>query len=456
MKRRMITGVALLVCVLMSRTDAQTAIYHIGNSMTDLTYGVHQIANSKGCETVFGRHMIPGAPLSWLWGHPTDGVHEPSSCSNSHDCLSDNAWDVVVLQPWLRGLESDIESATNFINEARQGNPDVTVIIYAVGPRQADGIEDYDQLFEDSDASYRTGRAFYEALTTALRQAFPNNAIGLSPCAHIFNKVNHMLLNGQSIPAMSAFCDLWADCADDVHYSELGKYISATALYSVIFQGDPHNSAISGLRSANSTYSVPQGFAEVIWDLSVEVLGEEQQYCRIPALAQCDGYIPPPDSGNDTSTVENTPPDARITADVLSGPAPLTVHFDGSASTDPDSGDGVFGFGWSFGDGTTEGSVIEVTHTFTQPGEHEVIMMAEDYHGAKDYDTLAITVTETTHVSTPATKCRDLVAAGNEGSVRLYDLAGRPIALHGTAKRSSGVLLTVSEKSGVRVHLGGP
>jgi hypothetical protein len=60
--------------------------------------------------------------------------------------------------------------------------------------------------------------------------------------------------------------------------------------------------------------------------------------------------------------IPNQPPIAVMSANPLSGPAPLTVTFDGSGSTDPDGS--VTSWLWSFGDGTS-GIGAVVTHTYT-------------------------------------------------------------------------------------------
>ena len=61
----------------------------------------------------------------------------------------------------------------------------------------------------------------------------------------------------------------------------------------------------------------------------------------------------------------NLPPIAVMSANPLSGPAPLTVTFDGSGSTDPDGS--VTSWIWSFGDGSS-GTGAVVTHTYTTIG----------------------------------------------------------------------------------------
>ncbi len=58
----------------------------------------------------------------------------------------------------------------------------------------------------------------------------------------------------------------------------------------------------------------------------------------------------------------NQPPIAVMSANPLSGTAPLTVTFNGSGSTDPDGS--VTSWLWSFGDGTSATGAV-VTHTYT-------------------------------------------------------------------------------------------
>ena len=49
-------------------------VYFVGNSVTDtINYrGLAELAKSHGRQQIWGRHMIPGAPLQWIWEHPKD------------------------------------------------------------------------------------------------------------------------------------------------------------------------------------------------------------------------------------------------------------------------------------------------------------------------------------------------------------------------------------------------
>ena len=94
-------------------------------------------------------------------------------------------------------------------------------------------------------------------------------------------------------------------------------------------------------------------------------------------------------------------PTAAISANPLSGQAPLNVQFDGSGSTDPDptetltyswdlNGDGVFG------DATT----AQTSYTFTTLGSHTVTLRVTDTHGGTDTETVTIVVDNTVPVAT--------------------------------------------------------
>ncbi|MBW8884538.1 MAG: PQQ-dependent sugar dehydrogenase, partial [Planctomycetia bacterium] len=71
----------------------------------------------------------------------------------------------------------------------------------------------------------------------------------------------------------------------------------------------------------------------------------------------------------------NRPPLAADTADVTSGGTPLTVNFDGSASSDPD-GD-TLRYAWDFGDGTT-GEGVTVQHEYTVKGTYNAVLTVND------------------------------------------------------------------------------
>ena len=102
----------------------------------------------------------------------------------------------------------------------------------------------------------------------------------------------------------------------------------------------------------------------------------------------------------------NNPPTAVATASPTTGPAPLTVQFDGSGSSDPDAGDTLI-YAWDLdGDGAYDDSTAsQPTHTYTAAGTYPARLRVADSQGAADVsDPITITAGETpptAAISTP-------------------------------------------------------
>ncbi len=85
----------------------------------------------------------------------------------------------------------------------------------------------------------------------------------------------------------------------------------------------------------------------------------------------------------------NSPPDAVIVTDKLSGRAPLAVKFSGEASTDPDNN--LDHYSWSLPDlELKQGPTVE--YTFTEGGEFYVTLTVTDALGKSDSATVKVTV----------------------------------------------------------------
>lgn len=87
----------------------------------------------------------------------------------------------------------------------------------------------------------------------------------------------------------------------------------------------------------------------------------------------------------------NTPPNAVLDADQTSGPAPLSVQFDATASTDSDGE--IVSYFWDFDDGNTD-STASTLHTFESVGTFEVLLMVTDNEGGISTRSIIITVEE--------------------------------------------------------------
>ena len=134
----------------------------------------------------------------------------------------------------------------------------------------------------------------------------------------------------------------------------------------------------------------------------------------------------------------NRPPTARMTASPTSGPVPLAVSFNGSASTDPDAGD-TLTYIWNFGDGSPPQTTSSATtsHTYTTAGTFTATLTVRDNDGAQSSPVSALidagnTAPQVT-IDTPTTAARFAV--------------GQTITLHGTATDAEDGALPASSLS---------
>ena len=254
-----------------SASDAQTplAIFHVGNSLTDQAYGMHDIAMARGHETKFGRHMIPGAPLQWLWEHRDGGFRAPDGKKPADDILKDHKWDVLILQPFGRSPENSIEFGIKYAEAAYAGNPDCHVYVFAnypqIGKEQKRKGEWEQRWLSATDTR---GRAAFEKVAEGIAAAFPNKQPAkIIPVGEVMYRL-HLRMKDGKVPGFKHIADLYAD---GVHLNSEGKYLEAVTHYAVVFQEDPHDCIISGLRFWKAPYGVNRAFAEVVWDVVAEV-----------------------------------------------------------------------------------------------------------------------------------------------------------------------------------------
>lgn len=133
---------------------------------------------------------------------------------------------------------------------------------------------------------------------------------------------------------------------------------------SLIVTDDGSANPVGLLFAGSTTRTLGNPIGDVLSAFSVSVTSD------LGSCAGGDG-----DNGGDNGGGENQQPEASFTADPTSGEAPLDVHFDASASSDPD-GDALT-YSWNFGDGaTTTGEMAD--HTYTDAGEFTVTLTVSD------------------------------------------------------------------------------
>ncbi|MCD4755653.1 MAG: PKD domain-containing protein [Deltaproteobacteria bacterium] len=89
--------------------------------------------------------------------------------------------------------------------------------------------------------------------------------------------------------------------------------------------------------------------------------------------------------------IENQPPVALASTDVVVGQVPLLVNFDASDSYDPDGN--IISYNWTFGDGESSDEIYP-SHTYVQPGIYTVQLTVTDSDETTGTTALEIVVIE--------------------------------------------------------------
>ncbi|UMG94681.1 PKD domain-containing protein [Nocardioides sp. TF02-7] len=89
-------------------------------------------------------------------------------------------------------------------------------------------------------------------------------------------------------------------------------------------------------------------------------------------------------------------PRAEASATPDSGQPPLEVEFSSEGSTDPDTGDEIVSYAWDFdGDGTTDSTAPDPTHTYAEEGQYDARLTVTDTTGRTGNATVVVTVGNT-------------------------------------------------------------
>ncbi|MBM4040618.1 MAG: PKD domain-containing protein [Planctomycetes bacterium] len=223
----------------------------------------------------------------------------------------------------------------------------------------------------------------------------------------------------------------------------------------------PRTSTVAGVTGADGKVTLASMSAKGTFTYTFTVTGVSKA-----------GYVYDPSRNEETSdsisstAPINQPPKAVATASPTMGLAPLTVGFDGSASSDPDGR--IVSYQWAFGDGATA-SGATVQHTYDSPGTYTAVLTVTDNQGATaSTQVTVIAYGDLSKVIFVESISLRLVRSGSgafvEARVRIVDGLGRPAAraivngawsgiVSGSAfarTDSSGTALLVSRKTASR------
>ncbi|MGV6818587.1 MAG: PKD domain-containing protein [Thiotrichales bacterium] len=239
------------------------SVYHIGNSVTDgVKYQkLAALAQTQGKTHSWARHMIPGAPLEWIWTHPNDGFKE-DPYGYYPQALPNYAWDAVIAQPFDRPLDNTVKYAGRFFDLALQGNADTQLYILAFYPRR--NWEGWGNDWEGqwlADSATSTSKAFFETVAQNLTTSHPNaRKVLLIPAGEVMYQLN-LKINAGQVPGYTSIWDLYAD---DVHLTETGSYLLAVTHYTTLYREDPRS---LGLGDYDVQPDIAQTIREVAWEV---------------------------------------------------------------------------------------------------------------------------------------------------------------------------------------------
>lgn len=230
--------------------------FWLGNSVSDTRLdslndaGVDAIAATVGGIFSYGRFMIPGASLKWLWEHSTEGF-TTSPYGSYATALANYKWDIVTFQPFDLSATDDLDyiqrylgivsSSSQYTGSSQFPRP----WIYQRWPRKRDesqGVNDAAYWNSQWLRTYNSNEYFYECRNffetllglvrtnvTQFRKAL------LIPVADVMYMFNQRAAAGQ-IPN---YQNSWGLYADGIHLTTTGSYLVALTFYSAFYYRSP-------------------------------------------------------------------------------------------------------------------------------------------------------------------------------------------------------------------------
>ncbi len=309
-------------------------IYYIGNSVTDTVKydGVRLLAESRGHTMPWGRQMIPGAPLEFLWNNPANGF-TASPYNYPTNALPNYTWDLLSLQPFDRTLEEDLDYTQRFIRLAfgetgptpqQLANRSQTrVLIYGRWPRQDDpardgGPRDYQTIWSQNYTggwSNLETASFFSQLTNGLRNATVSgvplaNRVFMVPVGHVMNALEQKMRAGQ----VPGYTNIFQIYTDGIHLNNIGSYLAAITYYAVVFGESPVGLPVPAAHYGTIPADLVSIMQQTVWDV---VRAEPLSGLAATELAFTTTAVPP--------ATQNLPYSTTLVASGGTAPRSLSV-----------------------------------------------------------------------------------------------------------------------------------
>jgi uncharacterized repeat protein (TIGR01451 family) len=123
----------------------------------------------------------------------------------------------------------------------------------------------------------------------------------------------------------------------------------------------------------------------------------------------------------------NAAPTAVLSGSPTSGPAPLTVNFSGSGSSDPDAGDTIASYTFRFGDGSTPvtQSNPAVSYTYANAGTYHATLTVTDSRGLQSSNAASVDIQVTAQSAADLAVVKTGPATGHVGQAITYTITAR-------------------------------
>lgn len=210
----------------------QASSYHIGNSLTwDALEGVRAVT---GTDLEAGYHIRCGGSLPYIWGHPTDTcLPSVPSYGTFNDALPNHNWDAVTIQPYFDStLAIDTVTINQFIGltRSRPENSQTVFYVYETWPQtiwgQYGDVWNTPAVDEDDTLTWQR-RGYFE---------------------HLYNRIDNStdaivrsIPVGEVLYQLSLQLDINDFYRDEIHLSELGRYVAGATFQAVIAKTNPFN-----------------------------------------------------------------------------------------------------------------------------------------------------------------------------------------------------------------------
>ena len=255
-------------------------VFHVGNSHTDSIMpelpALVWAAGDRAYES--DTHTIPGAPLRILIEHRAE---EPLRR------LREEHWDFLILQSYNSTTETEIQAALDFTEAAREGNPDVTVLMYSIWP----------PVSEWDTPSLGRREEWNEGVVARIREAFPGQKAFVVPSSLAIRRVGNAADAG-GIPGMQDVRGLFKDMG---HMGTRGAYVIACTMISMMYQTPPMDFPAYGLEGPEDTekeFELAQDTAHAMRLVVMDTLADYAHDGMEPEIWISSGRLEPALVGN--------------------------------------------------------------------------------------------------------------------------------------------------------------